>query len=645
MTAEINTGPNGGRPEGRARDLAVLCAVLLAVAISRCLYLGADPPAWTSWMYFVDEGLWSDPARGKYFFDNYFSDDFGTGYLITPAYAWMLRAAYGIAGVGIPQTRIPTVIGGLLTICAIAAVVWKKIGSKEAIFSAALLGLSPFCWTNGRVALLETLQTFFIVLSFAFWFASRRSLLGALAAGLAMGGAFLVKPSALYSGFLPIVLATLAFFWFRPRIQAEPRDAGEDRTFLPRVGMVALGMGAALAVLFVFIIIPNWMTYWPLMAAEGAVGKGNPLKILGVLGSMMMSLGQKHPVLWTVAHRSPVLIAGVWLYALLRILESRGAAGERRKLGDLEVGAVLWVLTTAFVLLGRSWKWDKDYYFVPMLPGWGILGGILAARVFSSDRLTWNPGNENRGWLYRFALWGILLFPLMLVLKPMGATLIRGVAPPLSIGDDPGIGPHAAASVFMAGWIVLLAGLTPLWRYAEHAGAFVMRRASPGILIALALVECWWLGEFFVSPKYTLLETQAELARLVPEGQTALGDCAATFFLPMKVRTARRVKGLAADGYSDPPPNPDVWERLRPRYLVETPRWDFVTVGYEAPDLLAKGYRLIYARDLGPVREDGVSRFRMELFERGGSEVGSEAIAPLSSEAQASFSNEMSQLQ
>jgi 4-amino-4-deoxy-L-arabinose transferase-like glycosyltransferase len=151
---------------------AVLCSagLVLVVVASRFAFLAADPPYWIPDAFLFDSGWWANGARGKLLFGDYFAEDFGMGYLVTPAYTWALQAVYALWGVGLVQAQVFDALCNTLVVVLTAIVAWRCAGATQAIVTAALLGISPYFWGYGRVALPESPQLLLIVGAFALWF-------------------------------------------------------------------------------------------------------------------------------------------------------------------------------------------------------------------------------------------------------------------------------------------------------------------------------------------------------------------------------------------------------------------------------------------------------------------------------------------
>jgi hypothetical protein len=122
--------------------------ILFLVAAIRLAIIGKDPPYWLEQAFIADIGWWVASARGKVFFGDHFSfsGDFGSTYLLLPAYTWILEKMYSLWGVGLVQTQVLAMLSNFLVVVIGAILAWRMAGLKEAAMTTVLLGLSPFFW-------------------------------------------------------------------------------------------------------------------------------------------------------------------------------------------------------------------------------------------------------------------------------------------------------------------------------------------------------------------------------------------------------------------------------------------------------------------------------------------------------------------
>ena len=115
------------------------------------------------------------------------------------------------------------------------------------------------------------------------------------------------------------------------------------------------------------------------------------------------------------------------------------------------------------------------------------------------------------------------------------------------------------------------------------------------------------VGVQLLTGRTSFVEQQRNLKKYVVEDEIVMGNNAASLFLPYQVRTVRLGE--------EPPANPDVWERLHPRYIVKLTWRNFGPAGPRYQYLIElRRYTLVHEFAVGPTRS-GVPRYRFELYE------------------------------
>lgn len=587
--------------------------MLIVGAAIRFYCLRADPPYWDEGSYMTDEGWWADSARGKVLFDNYFSDDFGTGYLVTPGYTWLLMPIYRIAGVGNAQTRLLAASSNFLIILLVVLALWKGEGPLAALIGAAVLSFSPFFWSFAREGLIEPTQTLFMTLGFTLWILFRRKMLGALAAGLAFSYAVAVKPNSVSIGLVPVVLGVLlvhGIALFNP--SWDPRKQGEgsnSQEFLFALFGLAIGGG----VIFIIHVLPNWTPFWAMVRGESGAGALADWKeYVKTPGRMFASDFQNRTdIMWRVAHYGPVLVAGVWLYVLALLLRLKQGAGSLlREMTPIEAASLVWVIVgSGFILISR---WPYDRRFVINVPPAAVITAITISRLLQGRLRAPAIAQERKsGPVFNFIFWAVLLFPVLVIFKPPVTNILVTLRKSIPIAPDKAVGTDSAGTLFMAGWFAMLVVLALWARRSEKLGQAIVNRAGVCIFAALFIFGLVVLGNYFVHLEAKLSDEQAELAKIVGSGETVLGHPAATIFQSLKVRTVRRVRAEDMTGA----PNMDVWERLQPRYILEITRRNWALDNPIYADLTAEDYRVVHHFGMGRVRW-GVPRYEYDVYER-----------------------------
>ncbi len=591
----------------------LLAALLLLVICSRFIFLKADPPAWLESNYLMDEGLWADGARGKVFFNDYFADDVGSPYLVTPGYTWLLQGIYSLAGVGLVQTRFLAALTNILSIVLMAVLAYRRVSLRAAILVVLILGLSPFYWAHGRVALQESTLVFFIVLSLVLWFLNDQSRFMAALAGVAMGVAFVIKPNTIMLGAIPLMGSAILSYFLYCRQKGKMCDNG----FAGRAFLASLGFLAVIGLLFVVHIQPNWTRYWPVFFAEGGSGSTSLKEQIFNYGlswtQIDLASGGANRILWRQIYLSPALFAGGVLYVLDCFLRTKRTSRPRDNQGipTWELGIMAWFFIGWALLESNTYKPERRY--VILIPALSIMTVIYLVRLWNKQ--SDSPDEIIKGrynCLLSFLLWAALLFPVLVLMEPGLMRLAVLVYNNLGKPGGFAVEMPSAGLLCLAGWFILLIILAFFPEPANKAARILTRRVGPVLIPLLLLGECIAMGRYYLVAQNTLPEVQMELRKYVDDGEIVLGSGASTLFMPYKIRTVRRI---LPGSYSNPPPNPDVWDRLQPRYIIQMTRYEFLPNPPRYQDLIDKGYEKIHHFEVGAYRK-GESRAAWDLYRR-----------------------------
>lgn len=593
--------------------LLLLTGIVALAGFSRLWRLDYDPPIWQQSAYLTDEGWWADSARGVVFFNDPFSDDFGTALLITPGYHKTLLATYRLLGVGLTQTRIPSAVSGIVAIMLIAALLLRVAGLRAALAGAALMTVSPFAWTYARVALLESLQVAWLIVAFgAFVLLWRRSW-GGLVAGLAMAMAIAVKPNAIYM--MCVAFPVIAFLIYWNETNSGRSDA--TKPFIRAVIATVAGFAIGLAWIYFDTIRPNREAFARLASSESGFGRHGWLYTLHAIpGLAFMTLEREQPAMLAVLRLSPAIFIGAWLGALRLVAyrPSTETGGEERSERIMGIVAAIWSIG-AWIPVPLLLFGFQDHKYLPMLPGLCLIAALHLSRCMGSgSKGGYGPAQARTagGFAHSMVVWFLVALPVFVATKAPLSALIMYASRSLPIGKVQGLGAEASGLLVMlaAGSLLLLAG-----RHGEAGLAHARRLAAPRVawaVAALMILEVARIGGAFATGVRTFPVVQEELRSIVPEGEIVLGHESTTVFLPLRVRTVRRTRPED----TTPAPNFDVWDRLHPRFIMEKRIHEFEPTAHGLyDDLIARGYELRRTIELGPVR-DGVSRYGFDLYER-----------------------------
>jgi len=414
--------------------LLLLILVLVVVAISRVVGITNDPPWWMCSDFFCDEGWWADSARGKVFFNDFFADDFGTSYLLAPEYTFLLQGVYRLFGIGLLQTRMATAVGGILTIVVICGTIWRRLGRRQALLCALLLGASPFYWAHNRVALTETLQALFITGAFCLYMLRKNDRLAPFLAGLLLSISVGIKLNAAVIGVIPLFLASCAEAIYRAK---QGESSKVTWIHVRPVFMGFLGVVVGVTSFLIFIIIPNWQAVYSILFSEGSLGSFPLTRLFALTGPSFVSIrsGTEPPIVlvWRVAARSPVVFLAAWML-LVHLFGPRAwrARTIQEALSPFEVGVIVWMVSTWFLI--SLFSYQPDRRFVLLLPPMALAATISVFRIFKATNLSSLPTQDTRNrWSFsHFVLWLLITLPVLLVIcllytspSPRDATLSR----------------------------------------------------------------------------------------------------------------------------------------------------------------------------------------------------------------------------
>jgi hypothetical protein len=593
----------------------VILGITAAALGSRFLGLGADPPAWVDSALLTDEGWWADAARGRVLFGDYAADDLGYGILFAPFYTLALQALYSVVGVGLPQLRLLAAICSLLVIGLIGLTLWKRVGSQAALTSAVLLLLSPFWTAYGRVGFTEPMESLFLIGSFSSWILWRRSLAGAFLSGVLLAGAIAAKVNAGPIVVLPMGAVWIIGCWYEYRRSVSGGLATRAALMRAAAPLVAASTGFAVLLLVVglLIVVPQWDLFWKMTADMFALAQGGEGNIANPgLAFVSMEAVDYRILIWRVARWSPAIMTAAWLYLLSAVL--RWSVPERRAtFTELEV-AVLCLTVAASVSIFRNMQ-QPDRRWVLVLPGFAMLAVLFLSESLR-HRFREAPGSAVRPAIrpaVRAVFWVLCLMPVLVLVKPWASLQLQRLLSDVQIGSSAGIPLTSAGLGVMCTWLAAGAMLAIAPLNIDRIGYSILRVGS-FVVVALLGAEAVIQVRHLTRLETTLVDQQARLEGIVVPGETVLGQSAAVVFHPIPVRTVRR--------NLDPRPiaNPDVAERLRPRYVLETRIRDFQPAPRLYEDVVTKGYRSAAQFAVGPYI-DGKPRVVFELFEKSGAAV------------------------
>lgn len=167
---ELEVGINEPPPAGPG-PIQRIALASIAVAAALVVVLGlsaqpADPPHDLSGSLGVlDEGLWSHNSVNAALFGDARLDDLNPMYIssVPPV---LMRISYELFGVGIIQTRLPSILCGAAAVLVVG-LLWRRRDPTAAIVASWLLATTYLFLAYSRLGLLETTATTFILFGVA----------------------------------------------------------------------------------------------------------------------------------------------------------------------------------------------------------------------------------------------------------------------------------------------------------------------------------------------------------------------------------------------------------------------------------------------------------------------------------------------
>lgn len=192
----------------RMRTLTVLAAfgLILAAAAALRLWDIGSKPGWQS-----DETVYTDIARnlatsGSLSEHIQYHTPWAPFLFHPPFYFLLLAGWFKVAGAGVPQARVLTVIASLVTLCLIMRLIWRLHGPVPALVTVTFLAFDGWLLYVQRVSYIENTLMVIIVAGFLLYERALRqpSARRFLLAGAMFGFAVIFKHTGAYV--LPAVL-------------------------------------------------------------------------------------------------------------------------------------------------------------------------------------------------------------------------------------------------------------------------------------------------------------------------------------------------------------------------------------------------------------------------------------------------------
>ncbi len=472
---QTNSTTQSESKPGRHRLAWLLLLLSAAFFVAGFFHLRADFPnnsPWMDWSKMTDEGWYGGAAIQHFVWGHWYLPDSFNPAVAMPVWPAMLTAWFAATGVGMAAARALTMLLYGASLALLYAVVRRELPGRGVSALAALAVLltvaNPFCYAFDRLAVLEPVIVFWMML--AFWLAGRggrKQWLWLAATGVVVGLMVLTKATA-----VALVPAVLYLAWAR---RGASRKAAGRGGWLAGLAVIC-GVGAVVwLAYFLLLVRPLYLPdYHQLFSVNGYNAH---LRILPRVMAEAFGDGMwVSPVLFPVSV-IVVVLAVVWLRELWR-MPAFGAA----------------VIATAcqMIFIGYHTNFQPRYYLVVAMPmAMVIVLGLTALWARLADAVQ-----------HRRALWaldglgagvsvGVVLMAVQtvrFVMSPEYSLLMAAQGIAAVIEADTGVKPLLLSD--SGNDITLLTGVPSICdAYTLHGEDALLARYQPGWFAAWPSTE------------------------------------------------------------------------------------------------------------------------------------------------------------
>jgi 4-amino-4-deoxy-L-arabinose transferase-like glycosyltransferase len=159
---------------GRSRLATVLLVVAAVFYVAGFVHLRADFPnysIWSDWSKMTDEGWYGSAAIQHFVMGRWYLPGSFNPAVAMPVWPVMLGGVFSLTGVSMIAARALTVVLYGLSLVLLYAVVRREVSSKIAALAVLVTAVNPFCYAFDRLAVLEPVTIFWMLLGL--WLAGK----------------------------------------------------------------------------------------------------------------------------------------------------------------------------------------------------------------------------------------------------------------------------------------------------------------------------------------------------------------------------------------------------------------------------------------------------------------------------------------
>jgi 4-amino-4-deoxy-L-arabinose transferase-like glycosyltransferase len=209
--------------------------------------LSADPPYDFPLGFISDEGWWTHNARNLALFGSAITDQFNQGFIISFPFFILQSLTFFLFGVGFYQARLVSAVFGIFAIILFYLLIKKGRNNGTAITASFFFGINYVFLEYCRIALVDVLLIFFILLSIYSLNLKKSNNINWLISGFFLGLALITKSTASFVFIAIIGLSIFDYFM----------EVDKKKKILMSFVSYSIGISIVIGIWILFCIIPR----------------------------------------------------------------------------------------------------------------------------------------------------------------------------------------------------------------------------------------------------------------------------------------------------------------------------------------------------------------------------------------------------